>query len=72
MTPATEPMLHPPNSPRSYVREAVLLGCLVLLVLFFGVTATVSRLYHKKIHTLADQWYAQGEQNFQAGNVQLA
>jgi tetratricopeptide (TPR) repeat protein len=53
-------------------RELVLIICFVLLLLMFSVTAVVSRLYHKKIHTLADQWFAQGEGAFQAGNAKLA
>jgi hypothetical protein len=53
-------------------REFVLLICFVLLVLMFSVTALVSRLYHKKIHTLADQWYAQGEAAFQARDAKSA
>ena len=53
-------------------RELVLIICFVLLVLLFSVTALVSRLYHKKIHTLADQWYAQGDAAFHAGDARTA
>jgi tetratricopeptide (TPR) repeat protein len=53
-------------------RELVLIICFVLLVLLFSVTAVVSRLYHKKIHTLADQWYAQGDAAFHAGDAKTA
>lgn len=53
----------------SYPREAVLVVCFALLLLLFSVTALVARLYHKKIHTLADQWFAQGEAAFRAGEV---
>jgi tetratricopeptide (TPR) repeat protein len=53
-------------------RELVLIICFVLLLLMFSVTALVSRLYHKKIHTLADQWFAQGEAAFHAGSARLA
>ena len=53
-------------------RELVLIICLVLLVLMFSVTAVVSRLYHKKIHTLADQWFGQGETAFHAGDAKSA
>lgn len=42
-------------------REAVLASCLALLIAMFGVTAFVSRTYHKRIHQLADQWFAEGE-----------
>jgi tetratricopeptide (TPR) repeat protein len=60
------------KSPRIYSREAVLFGCIVLLVLFVLVTAAINRMYHKKIHVLADDWFAQGEASFQAGDVQSA
>jgi tetratricopeptide (TPR) repeat protein len=53
-------------------RELVLVICFVLLLLMFSVTAVVSRLYHKKIHTLADQWFAEGETVFHAGNSKAA
>ncbi len=53
-------------------RELVLIICFVLLLLMFSVTALVSRLYHKKIHTLADQWFAQGEAAFHAGSARSA
>ncbi len=60
------------KGPRVYSREAVLFGCIVLLVLFVLVTAAISRMYHKKIHVLADNWFAEGEASFQAGDVQSA
>jgi tetratricopeptide (TPR) repeat protein len=60
------------KSPRIYSREAVLFGCIVLLVLFVIVTAAINRIYHKKIHVLADSWFAQGETSFQAGDIQSA
>jgi len=53
-------------------RELVLIICFILLVLLFSVTAVVSRLYHRKIHTLADQWYAQGDAAFHAGDAKTA
>ncbi len=53
-------------------RELVLIICFVLLLLMFSVTALVSRLYHKKIHTLADQWFAQGEAAFHAADARSA
>ena len=60
------------KSPRIYSREAVLFGCIVLLVLFVLTTAAISRMYHKKIHVLADNWFAEGETSFQASDVQSA
>jgi tetratricopeptide (TPR) repeat protein len=57
---------------RIYSREAVLFGCMVLLVLFVIITAAINRMYHKKIHVLADNWFAQGEASFQAGDIQSA
>jgi tetratricopeptide (TPR) repeat protein len=53
-------------------REAVLLLCLLSLILLFLFTAAVSRMYHKKIHTLADEWFAAGEERFQAGDAVAA
>jgi tetratricopeptide (TPR) repeat protein len=58
--------------PRIYSREAVLFGCMVLLVLFVLITAAISRMFHKKIHVLADNWFAKGEASFQARDVQSA
>jgi tetratricopeptide (TPR) repeat protein len=60
------------RSPRIYSRESILIVCVVLLVLMFGVTAFVSRQYHKKIHGLADQSFAQGEASFEAGHYSEA
>ncbi len=53
-------------------RELVLIICFVLLLLMFSVTALVSRLSHRKIHTLADQWYAEGDAAFHAGDAKTA
>ena len=58
----------PARSDAGYSRETVLLSCLGLLVLLLALTAFVSRMYHKKVHTLADQWFANGEAEFRAGN----
>lgn len=55
-----------------YSREVVLLVCSVLLMLMFAATAVVSRLYHRKVHTLADQWFARGETAFDAGSLTTA
>jgi tetratricopeptide (TPR) repeat protein len=60
------------KSPRIYSREAVLLGCILLLVLFVLFTAAVSRMYHKSIHVLADNWFDQGEASFRAGDIKSA
>jgi tetratricopeptide (TPR) repeat protein len=60
------------KGPRIYSREAVLFGCILLLILFVLFTATVSRLYHKSIHVLADNWFDQGEASFQAGDIKSA
>jgi len=55
-----------------YSREAVLASCFVLLIALFGVTAFVTRTYHKRIHTLADEWYASGEQALAADRAEEA
>ena len=52
-----------------YSRQRVLLICIILLLVLFGITAFVSRQYHRKIHTLADRWFAEGERRFQSGDV---
>jgi tetratricopeptide (TPR) repeat protein len=68
----------PPNdnpksirSPRDsgYSREVVLFLCLLLMLLFFAFSAFASRMYHKTIHVLADQWFAAGEAAFKAGRA---
>jgi tetratricopeptide (TPR) repeat protein len=43
-----------------------MLLCVLALVLLLALTALCSRLYHKKIHTLADAMFAQGEADEQA------
>src|SRR5271156_2019446 len=50
-------------------REAVLLLCVLSLLLLFLFTAAASRMYHKKVHMLADDWFAAGEERFQAGDA---
>jgi tetratricopeptide (TPR) repeat protein len=60
------------KSPRIYSREAVLFGCILLLILFVLFTAAVSRMYHKSIHVLADNWFEQGEASFRAGDIKSA
>lgn len=51
-----------------YSREAVLASCFALLIAMFGVTAFVTRTYHRRIHQLADQWHAEGESALAAQN----
>jgi tetratricopeptide (TPR) repeat protein len=60
------------KSPRIYSREAVLFGCILLLILFVLFTAAVSRMYHKSVHVLADNWFDQGEASFRAGDIKSA
>lgn len=55
-----------------YAREVVLIICAILLIVLFGVTALVTRLYHKRVHALADTWFTRGESTFQSGNASLA
>src|SRR5277367_493139 len=55
-----------------YSREVVLLICLALLAVMFIVTGVVARAYHKRVHTLADQWFAQGAQAYQSGDSATA
>ncbi|HXW55152.1 MAG TPA: tetratricopeptide repeat protein [Candidatus Cybelea sp.] len=57
----------PQRSSAGYSREVVLLGCFGLMLVFLALTAFVSRMYHKDIHVLADQWFAKGEASFRAG-----
>jgi tetratricopeptide (TPR) repeat protein len=52
-----------------YSRQRVLLISVLLLLVLFGITAFVSRQYHRKVHTLADRWFAEGERRFQSGDV---
>lgn len=57
---------------RGFSRELVLVVCFLSLIALLGVTAFVSRMYHKRVHTLADQWFAQGETNFNSGDAKKA
>src|SRR5271170_2644679 len=63
---ATSPSTASEESPRVLSRELVLLLCVMALVVMLALTALFSRLYHKKIHTLADAMFAQGEADEQA------
>ena len=56
----------------AYPRAAVLLSCLVLLIALLVFTAFISRMFHKKVHTLADAWFAEGESDFQKGDAARA
>lgn len=53
-------------------RELVLVVCFLSLIGLFSVTAFAARMYHKRVHTLADQWFAQGQTDFQAGDAKQA
>jgi tetratricopeptide (TPR) repeat protein len=53
-------------------RELVLLLCVLALLVLVTVTAALTRLYHRKIHTLADVLFAQGEADEQAGRINAA
>ena len=71
---STPPITQPPGSKwrLTYSREVVFLICIILLLVFFGVTAFAARMYHKRIHVLADGWFAQGEASFRAGDASTA
>src|SRR5580704_7581282 len=58
---AASPSIMNEESPRALSRELVMLA----------LTALFSRLYHKKVHTLADAMFAQGEADERAAQ-QLA
>src|SRR5271156_3815571 len=60
------------KGPRIFSREAVLLGCFILVIGLLLFTAFVSRMYHKQIHTLADEWFQEGEDSFKNGDVKTA
>ena len=69
---ATSPSTVNEASPRVLSRELVLLLCVLALVVMLALTAMLSRLYHKKIHTLADAMFAQGEADEHAGQIKAA
>jgi tetratricopeptide (TPR) repeat protein len=71
MSAATETSLRE-ESPRIYSRELVFLLCVLSLLTLVAITAFLSRMYHKQVHTLADGWFAQGERDMQAGNITAA
>jgi tetratricopeptide (TPR) repeat protein len=57
---------------RQFSREVVLLLCVLSLLLLSLFTAFVSRMYHKKVHMMADDWFAAGEAHFQDGDTAAA
>ena len=69
---AASPSTVSEESPRILSRELVLILCVLALVVLLALTALFSRMYHKKIHTLADAMFAQGEADEQAGQVKAA
>src|SRR5271156_3577471 len=72
MMSATSPNTVSEESPRILSRELVLILCVLALVLLLALTALLSRMYHKKIHTLADAMFAEGDADEQAGRVNAA
>jgi Tfp pilus assembly protein PilF len=54
------------ESPRVFSREVVMLLCVLALLVLLALTALFARLYHKKVHTLADAMFAQGKADEQA------
>jgi tetratricopeptide (TPR) repeat protein len=57
---------------RGHSRELVLVVCFLSLIGLFSVTAFVARMYHKRVHTLAEQWFTRGLSDFQAGDTKTA
>jgi len=55
-----------------YVRERVLIACVVLMIALFGFTAFITRQYHRTVHRYADQWFARGESALTTGNANAA
>ncbi|HEY0704122.1 MAG TPA: tetratricopeptide repeat protein [Candidatus Acidoferrales bacterium] len=53
-------------------REVVFLLCILSLIALSLFTAFVTRMYHKKVHTLADDYFSYGEERFQAGDTAAA
>jgi tetratricopeptide (TPR) repeat protein len=68
----TTPVPPARSGPRIYSREAVLVSCIASLLLLLGVTAFLSRMYHKTVHTLADNWAAQADDSVKAGDLDAA
>jgi tetratricopeptide (TPR) repeat protein len=55
-----------PAGPHRFSREALLLACIALLLVFFAFTAFLARLYQNRMRGLADEWFARGEASFQS------
>ena len=60
------------SGPRIYSRETVLVSCIASLVLLLAITAFLSRMYHKTVHGLADNWAAQADTSLKAGDLNAA
>lgn len=69
---ATTPNTLADKAPGGYPREVVFVLCFTALFILVAVTAFLSRMYHKKVHTLADALFAQGELDMQRRNVDAA
>ena len=69
---ATSPSTVSEASPRVFSREVVLLLCVLALLVLLGLTALFSRLYHKKVHSMADAMFARGQVDEQAGQLDAA
>jgi hypothetical protein len=66
---ATSPSAASEGSPRALSRELGLLLCALALVLRLALTALLSRMYRKEVHTLADAMFAPGEADEQAQHM---
>lgn len=64
--------LNSQGTERWHSRELVLVVCFLSLIGLFTVTAFAARMYHKRVHTLADQWFTLGQADFQAGDAKKA
>ncbi|MGA8036143.1 MAG: hypothetical protein WA823_14760 [Candidatus Acidiferrales bacterium] len=50
----------------------MLLSCCASLLLLLAVTAFINRMYHKKIHTMAESWAALADQSVKDGDLNAA
>ena len=64
---ASRRKIHTCRSSAGYSREVVLVACSGLMLVLLTLTAVISRMYHKEVHVLADQWFAKGEAAFRVG-----
>ncbi len=53
-------------------RETILLICLGLLAVLFGITGFAVTLYHNRERALGGHWYTRGEESLQHGNPEAA